>query len=103
MSQRSDTCNDKCPFWKKYKKNCPNYVEGTWKTAEGHVYITMDCAPKRSMILCQQVYDHMIDVRKDYNQVRNVAGQLMETVARQAKIDPLLEDGDIEEAKLIEE
>ena len=103
MAQRSDTCHEKCPFWKKYKKNCPNFVEGEWRTMEGHTYKTFDCAPKRSMILCQQVYDHMIDVRKDYNQVRNVAGQLMETVARQANMDVLITDGDVEDAKLIEE
>jgi len=100
MAQRTDTCNEKCPFWKKYKKNCPNYVEGQWRTKEGHTYTTMDCAPKRSMILCQQIYDHMIDVRKDYNQVRNAAHGLMRTVAMQNNF--LIEEEEVQEAKLIE-
>ena len=103
MSQRSDTCHDKCPFWKKYKKNCPNFVEGTWKTHEGHVYNTMDCAPKRSMILCQQVYDHMIDVRIDYGTVRNTTEKMLRLVGQQNGIDVLLGSEDIEDAKLIED
>ena len=78
MSQRQDTCIKTCPFWKKYKKNCPNFVEGRWVTHEGHTYETADCAPKRSMILCQQVYDHMLDVRKDYNEVRNISYNVLQ-------------------------
>jgi hypothetical protein len=101
MSQRQNTCNEKCPFWKKYKKDCPNFVEGRWRTKEGHEYDTFDCAPKRSMILCQQVYDHMLDVRKDYGTVRNETYKLMKLVGQQNNIDVLLVD-DIEEAKLIE-
>ena len=102
MSQRQNTCNKGCPFWKKYKENCPNFVAGQWKTHEGHVYSTKDCAPKRSMILCQQVYDHMLDVRKDYNQVRNATGQLIQLVGTQNNIDVLLGGDTVEEAKLIE-
>ena len=103
MANRTDTCNVKCPFWKKYKDHCPNHVKGMWRTVEGHVYETKDCAPKRSMILCQQIYDHMIDVRQDYNQVRNAASNLMMLVGKQNNIDIMIEHEDVEEAKLIEE
>jgi hypothetical protein len=103
MSQRSDTCNVKCPFFKKYKEYCPNFVKGQWRTVEGHVYETRDCAPKRSMILCQQIYDHMIDVRQDYNQVRNSTFNLMRLVGQQNNIDVLIGHEEVQEAKLIEE
>jgi len=102
MAQRSNTCHEKCPFWKKYKKNCPNFVEGMWKTHEGHIYSTMDCAPKRSMILMQQCYDHMLNVRTDYNQVRNVTEKMIKLVGQQNNIDVLIGSEDVEEAKLIE-
>lgn len=101
--KRSDTCNEKCPFWKKYKKNCPNFVEGEWRTHEGHTYKTFDCAPKRSMILCQQVYDHMLNVRMDYNTVRNTTEKMLQLVGKQNNIDVLIGSEDVEDAKLIEE
>ena len=82
MSNRSDTCTGhKCPFFKRYGTQCPNYVVGQWATNDGHIYDTMDCAPKRSMILCQQIYDQQVDTRKDYNDVRNVTIQLLNHVA----------------------
>ena len=84
MSQREDTCIGKpCPFWKKYKEKCPNFVEGAWVTNEGHTYVTKDCAPKRAMILCQQVYDQMIGTRKDYNLVRNANAELIKIILEQ--------------------
>lgn len=82
MSNRSDTCTGKkCPFFRRYGDQCPNYVTGQWVTNDGHIYDTKDCAPKRSMILCQQIYDQMVDTRKDYNDVRNVTIQLLNHVA----------------------
>jgi len=81
MSNRKDTCPGKeCPLWKRYGEHCPNYVKGEWRTNDGHEYTTHDCAPKRSMILCQQIYDNMVNVRKDYNQVRNANEQVLGAV-----------------------
>jgi hypothetical protein len=90
---RRDTCKGKpCPFWKKYKDNCPNYIEGQWRSAEGHVYATKDCAPRRSMILVQQIYDHMLDVRKDYGHVRNSNIEVVKAIGRamQHSTNPLM-------------
>ena len=110
MSQRINTCDPKCPFWKKYKKHCPNFIEGRWVTKEGHIYETEDCAPKRSMILCQQIYDQMIDTRKDYNEVRNISYNVLQATVGlagswlpQSKM-PLkgLDTVDVVEAELIE-
>jgi hypothetical protein len=105
MSDRRDTCIGKdCPFWVRYNNKCPNYVEGSWETVDGHKYNTQDCAPKRSMILCQQIYDHMLDVRKDYGHVRNSNERaiklLLEMTRGPMGIGSVI---DVEDAKLIEE
>ena len=88
MSQRQDTCTGKvCPFWKKYAEQCPNYVEGMWQTPEGHKYETKDCAPKRTMILAQQLYDFMIATRKDYAETRRASVEVLKIAANSVGVD----------------
>jgi hypothetical protein len=80
-------------------------VTGKWRTNEGHEYETKDCAPKRSMILCQQLYDHITCARKDYNSLRNVSERVLQ-IAFEANSGELLmepETVDGEEIKLITE
>ena len=102
MSQRQDTCKGKpCPFWVRYGDMCPNYVEGQWKTNEGHTYSTKDCAPKRSMILCQQLYDQLIATRKDYAGVRKATVEVLQHVSFHNGIEFI--EGEVEDAKLIED
>ena len=99
MSQRQDTCLGKpCPFWKKYKEFCPNYVTGTWLTNDGHEYETKDCAPKRSMILSQQLYDHITCARKDYNSMRNAAVSIFQIASQNNGIE-LVAEGEVVDAE----
>jgi len=89
MAKRKDTCiGQRCPFWRRYQDTCPNFVKGDWKTVEGHEYETKDCAPKRSMILCQQIYDHMLDVRRDYGHVREANRKVLENM--QLMMNPII-------------
>jgi hypothetical protein len=69
-------------------------VDGKWKTNEGHEYTTKDCAPKRSMILSQQIYDFMTCARKDYNEMRNVAVKVLQLQAMTSGVE-LIVEGDI--------
>ena len=76
--QRQDTCRGKeCPFWKRYGEYCPNFVEGEWENKERIRYTTKDCAPKRAMLMSQQIYAHITDARRDYNQMRNATKELL--------------------------
>jgi hypothetical protein len=81
---------------------CPNYVEGTWESAEGEKYTTIDCAPKRTMILTQQMYDHVIGTRRDYNQMRNAQVEILKLAGQAAGVE-LIVEGEVEEQKLIKE
>jgi hypothetical protein len=102
--QRQDTCTgEKCPFWFRYKTQCPNYVEGLWKTKEGDTYQTKDCAPKRTMILTQQLYDFMFGMRMDYADVRKATEKVLQVAGNSVGADLLVVDGELEETKLIEE
>lgn len=100
MSQRSDTCHGKeCPFWKRYQEHCPHFVTGQWVTNDGHKYDTKDCAPKRSMILAQQIYDFILGARQDLNSMRNMNIKLLEEI-----LNPVLRVGPEEDiVELIEE
>lgn len=102
MKRRQDTCiKERCPFWKRYGTSCPNYVEGEWVTTENERYSTRDCAPKRSMILNQQIYDALIDTRKDYGQVRKAMVDVMTLAAYNGGVDFI--EGTVEEVKQIED
>jgi hypothetical protein len=104
MSQRKDTCHGKkCPFWKRYGEFCPNYVEGKWETPEGHEYETKDCAPKRAMILSQQLYDQLICTRKDYNEMRNATVKILSLTAQANGIELITEGEVVDAPKQIEE
>jgi len=102
MAKRQDTCTkEKCPFWIRYKDQCPNYVEGLWKTNEGDTYATADCAPKRTMILTQQLYDFMFGMRIDYANVRKSNVQVLKQLGALEGLEFI--EGKVEEPKLIEE
>jgi hypothetical protein len=81
---------------------CPNYVEGTWESAEGEKYATFDCAPKRTMILTQQMYDHVIGTRRDYNQMRNATVEILKMAGNSVGVE-FIEDGEVVDQNLIED
>jgi hypothetical protein len=102
MSKRRDTCTGKkCPFWKRYGDQCPNYVEGIWLTPDKHEYETKDCAPKRTMILSQQLYDFMVATRKDYAETRRATVEILKVAAGNTGME--LIEAEFEDQNLIED
>lgn len=53
----TDTCDPKCPHWRKWKEKCPHYMYTGWRAAEGGqpVYLN-DCAPKRSVLMQMELH-----------------------------------------------
>jgi hypothetical protein len=81
MSRREDTCHGKkCPFYVRYQEYCPHFIESPWETTEGERYTTNDCAPKRSILLQQQMYNLILGTRKDTNKTRNVTQKFIEAI-----------------------
>lgn len=78
------TCvkND-CPLWKKHKEKCPNFIMTGWQSANGGQTKTVeDCAPKRTMLMVQELYNRLIAVEKVVEEQRNEGGRINKTFAQ---------------------
>lgn len=70
-----NTCiREQCYWWELTGGKCPNYVESWWKppeTTPGQPILIMDCAPKRTMIMVQELSNRVIGVQKAQEEQRN--------------------------------
>lgn len=78
MSEQKDTCEkEKCPFWKLIAnegKPCPMYVSVTFTPSlpnGGQPYTVQDCAPVRTIMMVQDLYNRMIGIQKSQESLRN--------------------------------
>ena len=80
-----DTClKDKCFWWNLGDGPCPNYVEGWWAPTEGPPKLICDCAPKRILLLLQEVYNRVLGVQQSNEQQRNVTAQALGAILQLA-------------------
>lgn len=104
-----DTCHDKCPFWKKYKENCPHFLKTTWTPHDsaGTPVIMNDCAPKRSVLMQMELTNRVLGLQHDVEEERNALHANLMVLAQmaQAPIDvPKIEVLDAQyDALLIED
>jgi len=78
-----DTCNPKCHKWKKFKKNCPFYLETTWiKEGENVPQIAHDCAPKRTVFMLMDLIPRVDAAQKASEQSRNRASDTVRELTR---------------------
>ena len=61
---------------------CPNYVESWWKNDRGETRLVKDCAPKRTLLMIQELYNQQIRLQCAQDEQRNSAMQLTNIVAR---------------------
>lgn len=68
------TCKMSCPFWKKYRHNCPHYIETTWMPHDESrpPKVIKDCAPKRSLLLQLELHSKLEGMIVASNQERNM-------------------------------
>ena len=72
----------KCKFWKKYKENCPNYIETTWAALSGNQpYLVKDCAPKRAVIMTMDLSNRLLGLQKELNVEREAQHQTASVLA----------------------
>ena len=74
-----DTCiREKCPLWKKFKGRCPNFIETGWKEHDkAQPIMVADCAPKRTLLMMQTLYNRFIGVQKSNEKQVNTNVQFM--------------------------
>ncbi len=70
------TCNYKeCAFFKrmkwKHNSECFNFIETWWTPLEGTPKLVQDCAPKRTMIMTQELYNQQIRLQQASEEQRN--------------------------------
>jgi len=78
MPEQKDTCEkEKCPFWKLIAsegKPCPMYVSVTFTPNKGgQPYNVQDCAPIRTILMIQDLYNRMIGIQQSQEKLRNEA------------------------------
>jgi hypothetical protein len=74
-----NTCNEKCHLWKKYGINCPNYIESWWTFEDKKKPILIkDCAPKRTFLMIQELYNRLVGLQQASEQQRNNAGTIID-------------------------
>ena len=100
-----DTCTTKCKFWKKYKENCPFFMETLWAPHEGSSQpkTVKDCAPKRSLILQMETFAMIQGLHTASNQERNLQHNVLTALSIMAPDNPLLKAFEkIEDAPVVE-
>ena len=106
-----DTCiKEKCPLYKKFKERCPNYIITGWKVhKEAQPVMISDCAPKRTLLMMQTLFNRFIGVQQSSEKQINTNVKFMgimenvfeslQTLVPPKKIDELGEviDSEVEE------
>jgi len=67
------TCKKKdCYLWKKHEEKCPNFIRSYWKSTETNVEKPVeDCAPIRTLLMLQELYNKFIGVQQATEETRN--------------------------------
>jgi hypothetical protein len=69
------TCEkEKCKIWQLLDGSCPNYVETWWTPpplTPGPPVLVADCAPKRMLIMIQELSNRLVGVEKSQEEARN--------------------------------
>ena len=58
-------------------KDCPNFIETWWKPLEGQAKLVQDCAPKRTLLMVQELYNQQVRLQKAQEQQRNESQKIM--------------------------
>jgi len=70
-----NTCiKEKCPLWQLLDGKCPNYIESWWQPSPlspGPPVLVQDCAPKRTLIMIQDLSNRLVGVQKSQEEARN--------------------------------
>ena len=102
-----DTCEFKeCPFAKRMKlkqaSECPNNLVNGFTSDKGETVMVNDCAPKRTLLMIQELFNRTVGLQQANEQQRNKTDRvvgLIERVARQKLIGA--EEGEIIDAEPI--
>jgi len=99
-----ETCNpDKCKLFQLLGGNpeeCPNYVVSWWTPQDGlkkgQPIVVKDCAPKRTLLMIQELMNMNVALQRAEEQQRNeskkVSDLCVETIKRQSEMVAVIRD-----------
>ncbi len=89
---KRDTACENCAF-KKMGMECPNYIETFWQE-EGNPQpvLIKDCAPKRSLLMLQELYNRTFGMQQQINQSENEVGQMRGAITKLFEAIKYMED-----------
>lgn len=71
MIQDTADCTN-CAFKTKKGEKCPNYIETLWDEKDAvQPKIIKDCAPKRTLLMLQELYNRTFALQTQINQAEN--------------------------------
>ena len=69
------TCNEKgCKLFDLIggtPEQCPNFVQTMWQSQDSQPILVKDCAPKRTMIMMQEIHNRLVGLQQASEQQRN--------------------------------
>ena len=78
-----ETACEQCPFKIMGFSECPNYIETLWhKEGELQPQIIRDCAPKRTLLMLQELYNRTFALQQQVGQFENVTEKMKAEVKR---------------------
>ncbi|MES2409031.1 MAG: hypothetical protein V4509_01880 [Patescibacteria group bacterium] len=88
-----DTACENCPFKKMGFEQCPNYIETLWhQKDESQPVIIKDCAPKRSLLMVQELYNRTFALQQQINQSETEMGQMRGAITKLYEVIQYVED-----------
>lgn len=80
---KKDTACENCPFKRMGFSECPNYIETVWhEQGSQQPTIVKDCAPKRSLLMIQELYNRTFGLQQQVSQGEKEIGEMRAAVSR---------------------
>ena len=86
------TCKGDCKFGELFKcrEECPNFIQTWWNPLDGSPEMVNDCAPRRTLLMMQGLFDRQIALQKSLEEQRNesarLAGAFAEVLVRLGEV-----------------
>jgi len=78
-----DTQCEDCPFKAMGFDKCPNYIETLWhEKDEPQPLIIKDCAPRRTLLMMQELYNRTFSLQQQINQGENEIGNMRASITK---------------------
>jgi hypothetical protein len=88
-----DTACENCPFKKMGFDQCPNYIETLWHEKDNaQPVIIKDCAPKRTLLMVQELYNRTYGLQVQISQGEKEIGEMRTAVTRLLEMIKYMED-----------